>query len=711
MVRCTFARLLRLLTRFRLVPRPSGTAKPYRLLPFLVVLPVALYAYAIQSIVVSRTESRERQVTMDAIQSVANRLTKAQARDASTCTDYAYWDDIYTQVLQPEREWVRENLDGGVGYSFGFDICALQDTSGDVVWQTGMDSRKLRDVGNYALLDRCLKTEVESGLMVLGGRIYSCCAAPIRRAGGVGKPHGMLLVGRLVDGDVLCDLASSPREGIALRGVDGYTSSAQNLRSRGTLRRVLSETLGGRATIPRTEVGASSNGQLSYGMLPLTDLRGRNIGTIVTAASRANMTRNMQAMRRMSLFIMLLCAIAALAGASYLKNRALALRASRDELTGLYNHGYFQERLKNIVDLARRYGRSVSLLMIDIDHFKFINDNHGHASGDKVLRELAEVLMTTFRATDVVARYGGEEFIVALPETQLSDAMLVAERLRQSVQAVSVKARGVHESQNAVAAITFTVSVGVASHPEDAGGPADLIMAADAALAEAKRTRNTAFAYSDILSDGARDTRRLETLDSFFRDSSIATIRPLVEAIDTRKPGSANHSDKTAEYAVAMGRELGLTTQELALLCKSALLHDIGEIGVPDQLLTKTGRLTPDELETVKSHCAMGAQILSQSPSLASAAEMVLHHHERYDGDGYPSGLRGDQIPLISRVIAVADSLDAMTSPRSYQKTRSLRQAADELLAQAGKQYDPAVVEAARSVIRRVEEREEHKAA
>lgn len=705
-MRVLLVRLLKSMNRLRLVHRPGSRISLRSLMPLVAMLPVALYAYVTQIVVTAKTEAREREVCTSSLRAMQGRLAKTQKRDAATCCDYAYWDDIYEQVERPTREWVEVNLDSGIGYSFGFAAAVVQHASGKVIWQSGMNPDKLAALGRYHLLRKCMERQVSSGFVVLGGEVYSCTAAPIRLAGGKGTPRGMVFVGRLVDRSVLADLASGLGSGTAFRGTDGRATFAPGPARTPGLEDSLTEITGpGLARQPTVEI--SRDRQWSYGILPVSDIQGRPIGLLADISSRAGVLDGLRAIRRMALFLMLLCGVVAIAGSSYLKNRALALRANRDELTGLYNHGYVQDRLRDLIELARRYEHPTSLLMVDIDHFKFVNDSHGHANGDRVLKAVADLLVETFRTTDVVARYGGEEFVVVLPETDLEEAQAVAERLRQIAQAHTVRSRSAKASEGSTG-ISFTLSVGVATFPDDATGSAELVMAADAALLEAKRTRNCVFAYRHILRDQGAEQHRLANLDSFLRDSSLSTIRPLVSAIDSRKPGSANHLDKTAEYAVAMARELGLSTQQLALVCKAALLHDLGEIGVPDYLLTKTGRLSGEETEQIRSHCAIGAQILSQSPSLAPAAELVLCHHERYDGTGYPNGLKGNDIPFISRIISVADSIDAMTSPRPYQETRSLYDALAEIESLSGSQFDPRVVEVAVRVLRRALDAQEH---
>ena len=713
-MRGIITRLLRALARLRLVivPRKPSWLNLQGLLPLLAVLPVAFYAYATMLVVTAKSDLHQRETATQSLRTLALRLDKVQKIQAATCRDYAYWDDTYEQVVLKDKQWIKENLDGGIALTFGFDFAILQNASGEVIWQSGMDAQMLSDLHQYEILKQCLKRISPSGFLMLADRIYSCSAAPVLRAGGRGTPRGMLLVGTLADSDFLVDLSPGVGHSIALCRTDGLIDAVSGDYSPSRRTWSLDELSKNAVSSIDSTIKISNDRMTSFGILPVCDMAGKRIGTLVDVTSRASLMNNLRAMRRMSFFLMLLCAVIGIVGTSYLKNRALALRANRDELTGLYNHNYLQERLRDLVNIAARYNRPLSILMVDIDHFKFINDIHGHTTGDKVLKALATTMVEVFRATDVIARYGGEEFVVILPETGIDEALVVAERLRQTVQNMTVKTRGTEKCSNTAICIALTVSAGVASLPEDADSATELLMAADAALAEAKRTRNCVFAYKQILVNQKTDSKQLVAMDSFFRDSSIAAIRPLVKAIDMRKPGSAHHSEKTAEYAVAIGRELGLSTSDLALLCKAALLHDIGEIGISDQVLNKIGRLSEMEFEVVKRHCEMGAQILSQSPNLAAAADIVLYHHERYDGRGYPNGLVGEQIPILSRIIGVADSLDAMTSPRPYQETRTIEQAMAELKANAGKQFDPRVVEAAeKAIVYLLDHPEEGKAA
>ncbi len=340
--------------------------------------------------------------------------------------------------------------------------------------------------------------------------------------------------------------------------------------------------------------------------------------------------------------------------------------------------------------------------MLDIDHFKVFNDSYGHAAGDRVLRYVAKAIKDTSRDTDMVARYGGEEFVVVMPETGPAQAREAAERIRAVVEQGFVDSRGAPGGRSHAVELRVTISAGVASFPLDGSTASDLLFSADLALADAKRERNSVSSFSDVEGETCAPVPKSDSLDGFLRDSSISSVRPLVGAIDLRDANMAAHSEKTAEYAVAIGREMGLSTQQLALACKAALLHDVGMIAISDSLLAKTSSLTPEEFDAVKRHVDMGAEMLKQSPQLSSVAEIVRCHHERFDGAGYPNGITGEHIPLLSRVLTVADVLDALTSPRAYRSALSFEEAGEVLKRESGKQFDPVVVAAAIAYLQRV---------
>jgi len=362
----------------------------------------------------------------------------------------------------------------------------------------------------------------------------------------------------------------------------------------------------------------------------------------------------------------------------------LTERANTDGLTDLYNHRYFQERLAKELSRAERYGRPLSIIMLDIDHFKALNDAHGHPVGDVVLQELARVLVASVRDIDVVARYGGEEFAIILPETQASEAMLCAERLRAAVRRHCFVGKGGET-------IPVTISLGVAQYPVHSVEREGLIMAADLAMYQAKSLgRNRAVVFSSDISTGkTADPYKLYLL---LHATDVSTIEAIAAAVDAKSHRSPGVSRAVMSHAVAIAQELGLSEKEQNDVRIASLLRDIGKLGISDAILNKKERLTEEELRIIRSHPALGYAIVQKSPHLKSMLPGILYHHEAWDGTGYPNCLKGEEIPLIARIIAVADAYHAMLSDRPYCQGRTPEQAQEELKRCAGTQFDPQVV-------------------
>ena len=354
-------------------------------------------------------------------------------------------------------------------------------------------------------------------------------------------------------------------------------------------------------------------------------------------------------------------------------------RAASDPLTGLANHRAFHERLRDEVERARRHRRPLALALIDLDHFKDVNDRHGHQAGDEVLRETAARLRRRSRPEDLVARIGGEEFAWLLPESDALDAWKAAERARDAVAGVPF-----------AGGISCTVSIGIAelSQAADAG---DLVRLADGALYWAKGNgRNVSFCYSPEVVEVLSAEERAHSLE---RSQALNAIRALARAVNARDPSTRRHSERVADLAVRIAAQMGWTADRQALLREAGLVHDVGKIGVSDAVLFKASRLTDAEMAHVREHSTLGAQIVADVLT-PDQVGWIRSLHERADGRGYPEGIRGDRIPDGARVLAVADAWDAMTSARSYTAPLSPEQAAEECRRGAGRQFDAEVVAA-----------------
>ncbi|HET6454286.1 MAG TPA: diguanylate cyclase [Armatimonadota bacterium] len=365
-----------------------------------------------------------------------------------------------------------------------------------------------------------------------------------------------------------------------------------------------------------------------------------------------------------------------------------------DYLTGLNNHRYFQQRLRVELAKADENSTHVGLLMIDIDLFKLVNDSLGHTVGDEILRQVAGLLMQNVADNQTVSRYGGEEFAVILPDTGAEEAEETAKRLHQIITEASFEVQPERVNQSKAghhSTIALTVSMGVAAYPLHSKKQDGLIMAADIALHQAKHTgRDRVCAYNTI-KEAHIDPYEVYT---FIHDPSKSAIEALAAAVDARDHYTRNHSEQVSKYALMIGRGLGLKEGEIELLRKAGLLHDVGKIGIPDYVLNKPSSLTKEEAGIIRTHPAMGESIIRKSRNLDAVLPAILHHHERYDGKGYPARLAGKDIPLLARIIGVADAFDALQANRPYRKSLTAQEAVNELRKNSGMQFDPEIVEA-----------------
>ncbi|MBV8339076.1 MAG: diguanylate cyclase, partial [Candidatus Eremiobacteraeota bacterium] len=346
--------------------------------------------------------------------------------------------------------------------------------------------------------------------------------------------------------------------------------------------------------------------------------------------------------------------------------------AENDALTGLPHQRSVQERLAYEVKRSRRSSSRLALLMMDIDKFKAFNDTYGHPVGDRVLKEVAAVLRRVARETDVIGRYGGDEFCAILPETDRESAWRFAERLEAEVAREPFQ---IDERQS----IPIRLSIGIAVYPDECEGRDDLIGVADAALYAAKRGEAQRAMKSEDL---------MATLEGDLKPFA-AYIAALANSSRTKRDQLIKVNKLASRYAKAVELD---DHQRHVLLCSAALL-DIGELAIPGLILSKPGKLEKEDYEIIKRHAELGYEMLKGLKDCDAIAMVVRHHQERYDGAGYPHGLAGDDIPLLSRILSVLEAYAAMTSDRPYRRAMSHEEAVTELRKSAGTQFEPKIVE------------------
>jgi len=354
--------------------------------------------------------------------------------------------------------------------------------------------------------------------------------------------------------------------------------------------------------------------------------------------------------------------------------------ATHDSLTDLLNHRSFQNILDEKIIEVKEKKFEISLVLLDIDYFKVYNDSLGHQKGDQVLKEVAEILKNSTLGKGYCARYGGEEFVIILPKCDINEAMALAEKIRTKIEntnfpGVEVLPKG-----------KLTVSLGIAQFPNMADNKEQLIQKADEALYKAKFiSKNKVDVYYSVF-----DELSLVLKDE--EQELLNSIRTLTMVINAKDRYTYGHSERTMELSKKLANTLKLDDELTKNIIYGSLLHDIGKIEISREVLNKPKKLNALEWDMFKQHPQWGADIIRPIKSLQGSLDIILYHHENYDGTGYPKGLKGQEIPIGARILRIVDSYDAITTNRPYKEAMSHEQALEELGRYSGSHYDPQII-------------------
>ncbi len=362
-------------------------------------------------------------------------------------------------------------------------------------------------------------------------------------------------------------------------------------------------------------------------------------------------------------------------------NAILFSKALLDSLTGLNNHRYFHEALSKAITKADKTKKPFSLLVLDIDNLSNINNQYGHFFGDKVLTTIGAAITSRIREADDVCRLSGDEFGVILPRTNENQSQSIAHAIKKRVDKTLT---------NTFPDKEITVTIGLSTYPTLAKDKDELLHTADGALYWGKlHGKNNVLTYDPQVVEALSAEERAKRVEEA---ALLDLVRTLVTAVDARDAYTRVHSDGVSAMASKLARHIGLDEKSINRIEVAGMLHDVGKIGVPDSILNKPSRLTDDEMAVIKTHPELSAEIIN-STSLKDVVPAVRAHHERWDGNGYPYRLKGEEIPLEARILAVADTYDAMVTDRPYRKGLPVDDALSEIKRSAGTQLDPELVD------------------
>ncbi|MFA5389641.1 MAG: diguanylate cyclase [Candidatus Omnitrophota bacterium] len=375
-------------------------------------------------------------------------------------------------------------------------------------------------------------------------------------------------------------------------------------------------------------------------------------------------------------------------------NKKLKGLVIKDPQTGLYNHGYFKEIIESEFYRSKKYHQLLSLLFIDIDYFRSVNDAYGYKLGDLVLKQFAHKLKSLVRLHDYVIRFGDEEFVIILPGNDKQRAIELGNRIADAIRVFTFG-----DKKNSV---KLRLSIAVVAYPEDnLFKSSDFIEIADKVLNKAKEyggdrvCSTTDIQGGSVLPyrmPGVKDLKqKLLKLTKKVNQSSIESIFAFAKTIELKDHYTGNHVERTVYYANEIAKRIGLPIDEIKLVEQASMLHDLGKIGISEKILLKKGPLTPAEFKKIREHPKIGVDIIRPIQSFHDLLPLILYHHERWDGKGYPFGLKGDEIPIGARIIAIADVYEALISDRPYRKALSKKEALSIIKENIGKQFDPNV--------------------
>lgn len=661
----------------------------YRLVLIIFTITILFFSagyFIISDIYLNQVTDFEKSRVLDKIDSTEIILKNTESDLVNTTGDWALWDDTYNFIKGQDPNYITDNLGDSSVQMLNVNAVVLFDLKKNIVYSKSF-SGNFTSYKDARVLDVLTagtdSDQAVSGLVGDNGSTWVVACRPVTTSLQDMPAVGYLLfarqidpgmihnIGHIINADVVLSVSDAPAAAPSFM-IDSQSVSASVSLEDILGRPVISLLIQNSRDIYYKNMQAFNNISLVYLCSSLLTIfllyhliniyltrpivkMSRHLSSIHLGPDNAIKKLNMKGKNEITFISneidLLLDRISLSMGAEKKKREEMVYLSYHDEMTGLYNRRFFEEEYDRL-DTKRQY--PLSILLGDVNGLKLINDAFGHLEGDRVIRGVAKVIQDSCRAEDIIARWGGDEYIVLLPQTDEDMATQISQRIRDAC------------AQTSYAGISISVSLGCATKTQSSCSLDCLIKSAEDLMYERKMMES--------------------------QSSKNAIINSILCTLRLRSNESEEHAVRLKVLCAVMSREMGLKDEEREQLSLLAVLHDIGKIAISDAILNKNGPLSESDWREMKKHPEIGCRILQGFPELVHISEYVLLHHERWDGQGYPRGVKEDEIPLLSRIIAVIDAFDAMTHDRIYRKAMPIDMALDEIAAKSGTQFDPAVV-------------------
>ncbi|KDR95429.1 diguanylate cyclase (GGDEF) domain-containing protein [Peptoclostridium litorale DSM 5388] len=653
-------------------------------------------------------------------------------RLTSIARDYGIWSEAYEKLSSDvdENAFFKENFMRWIPFNYGVDIVSIIRKDGKVIKHHGVDLGLAQDIMSLDYTKKILASNADgkgylelSGYTCYNSTLYIISIVPVLMSDYSGEPAGVLVIADRIDDEMLQSLkerfgidifftyngkivAAPPGiralldeqsweeemqvalitddkgESYAFKNTDIYGIGGKRIGSFGIVESI--------SMLEKIEsiTGKSAIGALIFALFLVLAVSSEFKREVIMPVKRLEEqvtimnSRNTLVKLKESGPVEIVRLTAAFNGMvekiarSNEENKALMTMSKKDELTGLYNHRYFHETFEEKVDSGIK---SMSIILADVDKFKNINSAYGYGVGDLLLEEIAKYIKRSVPKGSEVFRYGGEEFVVMLMGKNAENARPIAERLRIGMgKSFNIQRYSDH--------MPVTMSMGIASYPADSMNSHGLVRKGEIAMHYAKSLgRNIVSVYNGEIEAILFKGRREQAQKDVFIDSVIA----ITKAVDAKDEYTGMHSDNVAMYSLLIAEKIDFSEDQIYRLRIGALLHDCGKIGIPDVIINKPSKLNEIETEYIRKHPMLGYNIVKGMVQDDDILSCVRYHHERWDGRGYPDGLKGEEIPLYARIVCIADSFHAMVSDRSYRKGLGVSKALHEIEDNASIQFDP----------------------